>query len=458
MPELDFAPGIEKAFIGTFEEGDKSLSLQGKVPTELSGDYYLLCPGRFDASPQAHWLDGDGLLFHLRLDSGQAKARTQYVRTEKYLDSSTSPKAFRGFARSGGQLSRHHALATPANVAVRFHADQLLAFGEHAIPYALNPATLETLGEFDFQGQLAGWHPMGAHLKQDPRTGELYSFGLNYTPSGTELLLYRFDRKQRLIYKKAHPLPAAHYIHDFLISGRFCIFHLSPYYFQLDRFVQGASFLESLNWTPTKPSELWIYERITGKFLGQLPVGPGFSVHTINAFDEGDTLFVDFVEFTRPFYDELFLKRLFADVPHGRPVRAKIKVPACTLESRNELAYDNGPDFPHVAARSVGQRYEEFWALGISNTGRSGKKFYDELLCFDWEHGTKQRFSQAEEFYCGEPCALNDRWLLCQSFRPKTGLCTFQLFEARQVQNGPVASFTLKQALPLGLHCTFIPS
>jgi len=63
-----------------------------------------------------------------------------------------------------------------ANTNIVWHAGKLLALMEAALPTALAPCTLETLGEWDFGGRLGT--AMTAHPKMDPETGETL-------PSGT---------------------------------------------------------------------------------------------------------------------------------------------------------------------------------------------------------------------------------------------------------------------------------
>ena len=49
--------------------------------------------------------------------------------------------------------------------------------GKAAPPYALDPRTLDTLGLEDFGGQVRAF---SAHPKTDPRSGELFNFGIDY--------------------------------------------------------------------------------------------------------------------------------------------------------------------------------------------------------------------------------------------------------------------------------------
>ncbi len=61
----------------------------------------------------------------------------------------------------------------PANTHIVRHAGRYLRCGRAACP-PRSPPTLDTVGEYDFDGELAG--PMTAHPRIDPRTGEMFFF------------------------------------------------------------------------------------------------------------------------------------------------------------------------------------------------------------------------------------------------------------------------------------------
>ena len=82
-----------------------------------------------------------------------------------------------GTAFRGDKLRRGIMIEPPVNVSVYPYDGRLLAFGEQTLPVALDPVTLETLGEYDFSGKLNEVSPFAAHAKFDPVTGHLFNFG-----------------------------------------------------------------------------------------------------------------------------------------------------------------------------------------------------------------------------------------------------------------------------------------
>lgn len=68
------------------------------------------------------------------------------------------------------------------NTSLVFHSGRLLALMEGSVPYLLKVCrgVVESLGLFTFGGHLK--HPVTAHPKVDPVSGEMHSFCYRYTP------------------------------------------------------------------------------------------------------------------------------------------------------------------------------------------------------------------------------------------------------------------------------------
>jgi carotenoid cleavage dioxygenase-like enzyme len=68
----------------------------------------------------------------------------------------------------------------------------LLAFGEQGLPWVLDPETLETQGQFTFNGRLNDASPFAAHPKFDTDTQEMFNFGIFFSERAPRLYLYCF--------------------------------------------------------------------------------------------------------------------------------------------------------------------------------------------------------------------------------------------------------------------------
>lgn len=105
-----------------------------------------------------------------------------------------------------------------ANTNIFYFNGKLLACKEDAPPYLLNPRTLETIGLYDFEGQLPSM-TFTAHPKVDPDSGELIGMGYEAKGDGTPDVCYftvspdgKFTETVWLV------APVCGMIHDFAVT------------------------------------------------------------------------------------------------------------------------------------------------------------------------------------------------------------------------------------------------
>ncbi|HEV7892438.1 MAG TPA: carotenoid oxygenase family protein [Pyrinomonadaceae bacterium] len=469
----DYAPGIERAFArAPVEVADAPCRVEGRLPDYLRGTYYINGPARFERGGfrYRHWLDGDGMVCALRFEGGRVRATSRFVRSEKFLTEEEAGRpVFRAFGTSfeSDLLKRRVALESPVNVSVYSYGDSLLAFGEQGLPYALDPASLETRGEFNFGGALNDVSPFAAHPKMDAETGELFNFGVAFSETAPTLNLYRFGPRAELVYRSRLPLERASTVHDFGLSPSYAVFYLSPYVLDMRRFVaEGHTLMESLRWEQGVESVLLVVSRETGEQVASFPVGQRYCLHFVNCFEREGLLSVDVIELERPVYDQYqTVPNLFTDVCEGRPVRYVVNVSRREPVARKEIDYRFAPDFPSIDPRLAAREYEDFWMLGISATGSCGRKFFDRLVHASWDGRPPDVYQPPPlQYLCGEPVFVGDPSgeragsVVCQLFDAGRVASAFAVFDAFHVARGPVALLGLKEPIHLGFHASFNPS
>lgn len=463
----DNAPLIERAFsLDVVERTDAATVVSGAIPPWLRGTCYLNGPGRFARGDlrYRHWLDGDGMVCALAFGDGVPRLSNRFVRSEKFTrEEAEGRPIYRTFgtAFAGDELKRGIGLVSPVNVSVYPHAGTLLAFGEQGLPWEIDRRTLETRGLFTFGGQLNEITPFSAHPKIDPRTGELFNFGVSFSPQNPMLNLFRFGADGRLIYRRRLPLPYASSIHDFAISTRHVVSYVSPLVLRMDALLSGSTLMDALSWQPELGSYLVIASRDTGEAVATIPAGDRHCLHLVNAFEDGERLVVDVVEFEKPLYPEYqVVPALFTDTFRGRPVRLVVDPSAPAIVERRTLSYDHSPDFPAHDPAVTGLPYEHFWMLGIGRAGRPGRKFFDELVRVDWASGSVDVYHAPAGCYLGgEPVYVpgpGGRGVaVCQQFDAERVASSFLVFDAFALAAGPVATIDLPSAIPLLFHSVF---
>ena len=195
-------PGCElQGYANLEEESDYWIdpdSVSGTIPADLQGTLFRSCTGRNKIGEQqfGHWFDGDGMINAVTFKDGRIHFKNRFVRTPKYINETAQQRIlYRGVGTQipGGFLK--NIFRTPGNAAntnVILHAGKLLALWEGGKPYELDPATLETVGEYNYDGMLSAGQPFSAHSRRDPRTGYLYNFGVFGVPK-PKLHFYKID-------------------------------------------------------------------------------------------------------------------------------------------------------------------------------------------------------------------------------------------------------------------------
>ena len=462
-------------------EGDRELSfLDGAIPSWLRGQYYVNGPGRFRVGDRQynHWLDGDGLITRVGFRDGAADCTSRFVRSRKWLDEEVAGEAFYrtfGTAWDGDQLRRGIALEGPVNVSAWRYRDTLLAFGEQGLPYELDPLSLETRGEFTFDGRLNALSPLSAHPHFDPLTGELFNFGISFARRHPNLTLYRFLPDGQLAYRTRLPIPFPASVHDFMLAPNHVVFYVSPHILDVDVLMnQGGSVMDGLAWRPEERSRLVVAARSSGELLAEIELAPEhldghearYCLHLINAWEEGDQLLLDVVELDRPVYEHYQpLHELFADDPQGRVKRYVLETGSWEIAETREHSFEASMDFPSLDPRRGQTRYDDVWVLSMSQSGRPGPKFFDQLSRVRWStddaaqwRAPEGTYLGGEPVYLGHPADASTGCILTQAFDAEREEGAFLLFDAYRVEDGPIARLALDHPIPLGFHASFHPT
>jgi all-trans-8'-apo-beta-carotenal 15,15'-oxygenase len=467
----DYAPLLEKAFsLDPCEQCYTIEAIDGEIPAFIRGTYYLNGPAQFARAGlrYRHWLDGDGMVCALRFAPEQVHFTNRFVRSTKFVaEEAAGQPIFRTFGTSfaAAQMKRGIALESPVNVSVYPYNGTLLAFGEQGLPWELDPVTLETRGVFTFGGHLNEVSPFSAHPKFDPITGEMFNFGISFSATEPRLNVYRFDAQARLLYRQRLRLEYPCSVHDFGLSPSYTVFYLSPYILHLEAMLHDdLTLMEALRWEPERGSQLLLVTRTTGDAIASIPIGQGYCLHLLNCFESAHHLIIDVVEYERPLYDQYqVVPDLFTEVGEAQPVRFVVDLKSRTCVARHAIDYHQAPDFPALDPRQGMLPSQDFWMLGIGATGRSGRKFFNQLVHANWTEETVGDIYQAPPMYYlgGEPICIGDPLdpstgvILCQVFDAERTASAFALFDAFHVARGPVALLHLRAPIPPLFHASF---
>lgn len=436
--------------------------IDGALPADLIGTLYRNGPGKNEIGGTrfAHLFDGDGMLSQLTFDGKAIHYRNRFVRTEHYLAerSATAPK-MRGFGtqKPGGPL--RNAFRMPGNVAntsITFHAGNLLALWEGGRPWRLDPDTLDTVGEYDYDGALKGGYAFSAHPKIDPATGELFNFGIQYGPR-TRIRSYRVGAAGELRELEPVTLPYPVMNHDFALTDKHLVFVIDPVIVRLPRFMLGfAGYDGALKWDPSKSTRVLLVPRDGGK-PRVAECDPFFHFHINNAFEQGGDTIVDLVR-----YEDFSLDDSLRDFGNAdfaeRGLLTRLRVSASGAIEQQRLC-DVPCEFPQHDWRMTTTRHRYSYVAGRPRD----VAFSTAIVKVDHDTGESRTHDFGDSQVPGEPIfvprpganAEDDGWLLTIVYSSIERRSRLVILDARGPDADPVAEARLRHHVPFGFHGTF---
>ena len=454
------------------EFGPTSLPVvEGQIPAGLRGTLYRNGPGRLQRSGQRvdHWFDGDGAILAVHFTEAGATGLYRYVQTEEfqaeeqanqYLYSGYGQRAPGPFWNRWGSQPKN-----AANTSVLALPDKLLALWEGGQPHALNLETLETQG-LDNLGSLKSAQTYSAHPKCDPQTGDLYNFGVIYGPR-SHIQLYRSDATGQIRQQGKIPLERVALVHDFVLAGPYLIFLIPPVVLKLVPILFGTqSFSDALQWQPQHGTQIIVVDRKTLKEVSRCETDPWFQWHVGNGFaaDDGSVV-IDYVRYPN-FDTNQWLQEVVSGCPKtpaaGFLWRLRIDSAAGKVIA-NEQQLDLECEFPITAAHEVGQPHQSLYLASQSQPNAKVEENFDSIARFDSETGklTLAQFSSGcypvEPIPVSHPDHPNRGWMLTVVFDGNRDQSMVQIFDAQQLDAGPVCVLELPEVVPIGFHGTWRP-
>jgi all-trans-8'-apo-beta-carotenal 15,15'-oxygenase len=436
--------------------------VEGRVPEGLAGTLYRVGPAKLDLAH--HLFDGDGMVSAVRFDrDGGVHCANRFVQTGKYLaELHAARPAFRGFgtlAGGGGRLRNITQVApgksNAANTNVMFTAGRLLAMWEAGRPWQLDPATLETIGEMDFDGALDARLPFSAHPHWDPRTGEIFNFGMVYGRKNT-LAIYRIDRTGRLHHLARLPVPAPVMNHDFIITDRWLVFCLNPIRMRLVKFLTGsAAFGDALEFHQDEATTIILVPRAGGDPV-YVEAPAWFQFHFAAAYDDGDDVVVDLSRYRS--YDDIgpYLKAFRSGTTADRmPTLWRYRISAGARRAEGHELSPQGLEFPQVDGRRGTGGYQRIYGVLLDRerglSGRIGRVDVDTGQIDAWDPGQDNLVSEPIFVPRPDGTAEDEGWLVAHVYGPGREATDTVVLDARDLAAGPL--FTAH--LPVNAGLTF---
>ena len=467
------------------EQTVTDLPVTGTIPEHLDGRYLRIGPNPLgNPGERHHWFLGDGMVHGVRVVDGKATwYRNRYVRSNAVARKLGEPQPRKDWP-VGDFAANTHVLA---------HAGQTLALVEAGSPPYELTDELDTVGPTDFDGTLRMGHlPAGytAHPHEDPESGELHAVSYNwlrgnrvdYTVRGTDGHI----RKTVPVQVGGSPM-----MHDFALTENYVVLYDLPVVFDkrmavasmpramrlparlmmaaiigrnplpdpvIARIARGAAEGDigtlPYSWDPDYPARLGLLPREGGPDdVRWFEIDPCFVFHTLNAYEDGDTVVVDVVR-----HDRMFAT-VFNGPDEGPSTMARFTIDLVADKVREDRFDDHSQEFPRIDERFTGRRHRYGYSVGIHD-GAPG----DAVLRHDLAAGTTNVRNLGAGREASEFCFVEhenatgeaDGVLMGYVFDRSRGTSDLVFLDAETLED--VAAVHLPARVPAGFHGSWAPT
>ena len=458
--------------------------LEGSVPTDIEGTYFRNGHAKFEVNKDLvmHPFDADGMVTAISMKDGKATFRNRFVRTKGYVREKKERKilyrgAF-GTGKSGGFLSNIFdvKIKNVANTNVIYWGDKLLALWEGGLPHRMEADSLRTLGEYRFKGLLdkKKGDTFSAHPRVDSTSGNLVNFGTNQGVRSAEISVYEFDKDYKVVKTRKFEVPGFVFFHDFIVTENYYIFNKAPIKFDPIPFLLGfVGPAECIEFDKTSPAQLYLIPRDGVSPVKTINVDSHFNFHFANAYEDSnkqitfDVVWCDNMQLGRNEEKKLQVWKFIdyaRDVPYSTLVRYVLTPPSgggsdWTFEKKS--LSPTQLDFPTVNPKVSCAKHRYVYAASGSDNSKSTP--VQGVIKLDTETGNQWQWLPEPYEFLGESVFVgkegstseDDGYLMTFLFNGHSSISEFVIFDAKDIEKGPISRQACPTKVPFGLHGSF---
>ena len=450
-----------------FEATAPDLIVRGELPRDLAGMFLRNGPNPLYPPREGdyHWFHGDGMVFGFTFEDGRVSMRNRWVRTEKFeLERAAGKRLFGTF---GNPMTSDPSVVgkryNTANTNIIVHGGKLLALMEGAPAVELDPRTLDTLGEHDYDGTITT--TFSAHPTLDHATGELLNIGSAINgPMGAAELRYDVIAPDGSVAKREIiPMPHMALMHTFFATENWVVFPVIPIDTDLKRFMGGGPMTA---WVDDRPTKIAIMPRTgTAADVRWFEYDPRHMFHQGNVWEDDQGRIVADVAAangTALFPNQDGVRRTHGDTRQSLR-RWTIDPRANTATIHEETLNDRDIQFPRPDDRMMTRPTRQAFA-NINLNSRDGRaEGMDAVLRFDTMSGTEDIWHFGDGASSGElvfaprigSTQEADGYALTLVHRANADVTELAVFAAKDIAAGPLALVEIPFRVPSGFHCNF---
>lgn len=449
----------------------KNLSIEGVLPTWLSGTLFRNGPAKFEVGKKKlqHWFDGYAMLHSFSFHEGKVSYANKFLESTAYKTvkekgqmehSLFATDPCRSIFRSSQQTFVKDHIGN-ANVNISKIAHKFVALTENTLPVLFVPNDLKTIGVINYQDSLEG-NRATAHPHYDPESKEIINYFISYGARSSYNIYRIIDGSKTREVISTIPVQEPAYMHSFAITKNYVILAAYPFVVNPSNLLQREKpFIENFKWKAEQGTCFYLLNRKT-KELRQYKTEAFFSFHHINAFEKEGKAIIDILAYP----DAAIIQHLYLDVLRGDAAnnysptaevrRYEINFADSTINY--ERLTDQRMELPRINEVFNTKNYRFFYAAG-SRQAHPGN-FMDRLVKFDNQNRTTKIWEETT-CYPGEPVFISsphgqtedDGLILSLVLHAKKGKSFLLILDAASFKEQ--ARVWVPHHIPFGFHGQF---
>jgi carotenoid cleavage dioxygenase-like enzyme len=438
----------------------------GEIPADLNGLYVRNGPNAYYPPDwRYHAYDGDGMLHSVQFQRGKAIYRNRWIETRALQEERAAGHALWKGLKEVMRVDRpDEPLKNTSNTDVKYHAGRLISMWYRSgMPYALDPNTLQTLGQADYGGAITR---ISAHSRPDEHTGELLFFDYGLKAPYMEYGVIGPDRQ--LKHKIDVPLPGPSLPHDMAITEHYTILHDFPLRPDAEALQSGRYKLRFHADQPTRFGVVPRYGQTSE--IRWFEAKPAYMLHVVNAWEEGDEVVMVGTPYRmHETADGQPDARRLEQTIHQRQrdfLLYEWRFDLKTGETRERVIDDVlNTEFPVINSLYQGRKNRWSYNVLFPYGGREEPRF-PGLVKYDLATGGYVAYSAGPQYFYNEPGfaprdkaeSEDDGYLVTLVWNPVDLRSEIQVFDCKGacLAQGPVARIVLPRRVPHGFHATFV--
>ncbi len=492
---LPFGPTTNNYLQGNFapildEEYHPDLEIEGEIPPELDGAILIRVGPNAAYKPldmkYHHWIDGTGMINAFYFKDGKVSYRNRFVNTfkmshnRKYQRSlfggvrSLQKTTFKGWnilkfnifnllylgirrllhlGPSDRQFHQISPIMNNSNTNILLQNGYVLSLDEVGKPYIIKLDTLETLGEFDYNGTLN--RNNSAHPLTDPFNK--HSYTNSYSPIPPYLKFYEITPDARVSFEVDVDVPYPAMVHGFSMSEKYYVFYHLPALYH----VENLGTTEPIRWEPENGAYIGILPRNDRNAKTKwYPIPVCWVFHNMNSYDEGDKLVTLVAKFPRiPMFglDTKNPSPPFTEQPNSKFARWTLDLK--TGEFEEEILNPNLVEFPLMDERFLTHKQKHGWYTAlVDDVQKYG--LWNTVCHYDFEKNEEETYYAGKHNYVGETLFTpkyqdspeGEGYVMTVKYSLEENLSEVLILDAQNVAKGPIARVKVPRRIEYDFH------